>query len=240
MRVGIFNDIHGNAHALDAVIAAIGVVDEYWVLGDLAAIGADPVGCVERIRALPNARVIRGNTDRYVYTFERPSMPRDPKDMEDFERSFIWTLDAVERAGHLDWLKSLPLDERLTLPDSTRMLLVHASPGTDDGHGFWEDKPDDATSATMLDGAEAEVVCVAHTHRVVDRTIGGIRVLNAGAVSNQHPGQDKRAHYAILTADANGHEVQQLRVDYDRDAAIAALEASGYPSAAFVKGLLTE
>ena len=47
MRLALFSDIHGNPIALDAVladIAAEGGVNAYWVLGDLAAIGYDPVG----------------------------------------------------------------------------------------------------------------------------------------------------------------------------------------------------
>ena len=43
----ILSDMHGNPLALDAVladIAAQGGVDETWVLGDLAALGYDPVG----------------------------------------------------------------------------------------------------------------------------------------------------------------------------------------------------
>ena len=69
MRLALFSDVHGNSIALDAVladIAAQGGVDGYWILGDLAAIGYDPVGAIERLVALPNVRFTRGNTDRYV------------------------------------------------------------------------------------------------------------------------------------------------------------------------------
>ena len=74
-RIAILADIHGNSIALDAVLAdldARGVVDEYWVLGDLAAIGPDPIGTLDRLAALPGARFVRGNTDRYLLTGERP------------------------------------------------------------------------------------------------------------------------------------------------------------------------
>ena len=46
MRLAILSDIHGNPLALDAVLADIqsqGEVDAYWVLGDFAALGYDPV-----------------------------------------------------------------------------------------------------------------------------------------------------------------------------------------------------
>ena len=46
------SDIHGNPIALDAVLAdieATGGVDEHWVLGDIVALGHDPVGVLERL-----------------------------------------------------------------------------------------------------------------------------------------------------------------------------------------------
>src|SRR2546429_2069559 len=75
MRIALLSDVHGNSIALDAVLADVdecGGVDEYWVLGDLVALGHDPVGVLERIASLPAVRVIRGNTDRYVVTGGRP------------------------------------------------------------------------------------------------------------------------------------------------------------------------
>ncbi len=71
MRLAILSDIHGNPLALDAVLADIqsqGKVDAYWVLGDFAALGYDPVTPLEKITALSHASFTRGNTDRYVVT----------------------------------------------------------------------------------------------------------------------------------------------------------------------------
>ena len=76
MRLAILSDIHGNAIALKAVLADIerlGGVDALWILGDLVAIGPDPIGVLECIAALPQVYCTRGNTDRYVVTGERPS-----------------------------------------------------------------------------------------------------------------------------------------------------------------------
>jgi predicted phosphodiesterase len=78
MRLAILSDIHGNTLALDAVLADIqsqGKVDAYWVLGDFAALGYDPVTPLERVTALPHASFTRGNTDRYVVTEDLPVPP---------------------------------------------------------------------------------------------------------------------------------------------------------------------
>ena len=75
MRIALLSDIHGNSIALDAVLTDIeqrGGVDEHWVLGDIVALGPDPVGVLERLTVLPADVFVRGNTDRYVVTGERP------------------------------------------------------------------------------------------------------------------------------------------------------------------------
>jgi 3',5'-cyclic AMP phosphodiesterase CpdA len=62
MRLAILSDIHGNPLALDAVLADIqsqGDVDAYWVLGDFAALGYDPVTPLEKVTALSHASFTR-------------------------------------------------------------------------------------------------------------------------------------------------------------------------------------
>ena len=77
MRIAILSDIHGNCVALDAVLVDIeanieGGVDGYWILGDMASAGAQPLEAVERLAGLTNARFVRGNSERYLLTGERP------------------------------------------------------------------------------------------------------------------------------------------------------------------------
>ncbi len=147
MRVALLSDIHGNSIALDAVLCDIeqsGGVDEYWALGDLVALGPDPVGVVERLDALPTVSVLRGNTDRYVATGERPAPSvaeaiADPSLVSviaEVAGSFGWTAGYMQAAGLSGWLEALPLQLRRTLPDGTRALAVHASPIADDGPGI--------------------------------------------------------------------------------------------------------
>lgn len=241
MRLAILSDIHGNSIALDAVLADIekaGGVDGYWLLGDYAAIGPDPVGALEQIRALPNAQYIRGNTDRYATTqglvegwLEQARA--HPEELEAYlviARSMAWTMGAVTAAGELGWMRALPLDLRLALPDGTRVLGVHAAPGTDDGKGL-HPKLSDAELRAALAGCAADLVIAGHTHIPIDRTLDGIRVFNLGSVSNS-PVEDLRAKYAILHADAAGHRLEPRRVDYDREAVIALTEKVRHPAAA--------
>ena len=53
MRALVISDVHGNLHALDAVLEAEGDrYDELWCLGDIVGYGARPNECVDRVREL--------------------------------------------------------------------------------------------------------------------------------------------------------------------------------------------
>jgi predicted phosphodiesterase len=246
MRLAILSDIHGNPFALNAVLADIqnqGGIDAYWVLGDLAALGYDPVTPLETITALPHASFTRGNTDRYVVTEDLPVPPEsaleDPAllpQVIEATRSISWTRGYVSAAGWLDWLANLPLEVRLTLPDGTRLLGVHASPGRDDGAGIQPRHSDDKLEQRLA-GCEADVVIVGHTHVPLDRQVGRIRAINLGSVSNPvTPGL--QASYVLLDADEHSYSVQLRRVDYDREAVIQAIEQSRHPTPSFLIGFM--
>lgn len=246
MRLAILSDIHGNPLALDAVLADVqsqGEVDAYWILGDFAALGYDPVTPLEKVTALPHASFTRGNTDRYVVTGDLPVQPERvleepallPQVIE-AARSFSWTRGYLSAAGWLDWLTDLPLEVRLTLPDGTRVLGVHASPGRDDGSGIQSKHSDDELKQRLA-GCEADLVIVGHTHVPLDRQVGRIRAINLGSVSNPiTPGL--QATYALLDANEHGYLIQLRRVDYDHEAVIKAIEQSRHPTPAFLIGFM--
>ena len=245
MKIALLSDIHGNSVALDTVLADIqaqGGVDGYWVLGDLVAIGHDPVGVLERLAALPNARFVRGNTDRYVYAGDRPApslaqSALDPKLLPilvEVAGSMAWTQGALTANGWVEWLAQLPLEIEETLPDGTRFLGVHAAPATDEGDGL-APPMDDEEIGRILQGCRAELIAVGHTHRPLNRRVGQWHVVNLGSLSNpQLTESDKRASYVLLTADRAGYQVEHRRVTYDRAAVIAALERQRHPGAAYI------
>ncbi len=252
MRLAILSDIHGNPLALDAVLDDIqraGGVDGYWLLGDFAALGYDPVSVLERIILLPNAVFVRGNTDHYVATGERPDpipdeVRTDPTllpRLMDVVASFAWTQGYVTAHGWLDWLANLPIEQRLTLPDGTRLLGVHASPGRYDGPGLNPTMGDEEVRA-RFSGCEADLVVVGHVHHPQDRRLDGLRLVNVGSVSNPTR-LDLRAQYVLLTADEAGYQVDFRAVEYDRSAVLDALRRSFHPTqhylTAFFEGKFT-
>ncbi|HEY0753621.1 MAG TPA: metallophosphoesterase family protein [Ktedonobacteraceae bacterium] len=252
MRIALISDIHGNSIALDAVLADIeaqGDVEAYWLLGDFSAMGFDPVGVLERVAKLPNAICTRGNHDRYTVTGERPG----PSDADAQARpqllpfvlamatNLAWTQGQILASGWWAWFEQLPLETRLTLPDGTRVLGVHAAPGLDDGPGIIPLLSDDELRM-LLAPADADLVIVGHTHVPMDRTLAGVRVFNLGSVSN--PLRERlEASYALLDANEAGYTLQLRYVDYDRMAVIDALHRVKHPTALllsrFLRGEMT-
>ena len=146
--------------------------------------------------------------------------------------NLAWTQGHILASGWWNWFQQLPLELRLTLPDGTRLLGVHAAPGMDDGPGIIPLLSDDELH-TLLAPAQADLVIVGHTHVPLDRTIDHVRVFNLGSISN--PMRPRvEASYAILEADTTGHNLQPRYVDYDRQAVIAGLQRVKHPTIDFL------
>lgn len=242
MKIGLMSDIHGNRQALEAAVAdaAEQGVSRWWVLGDLVAIGPDPLGTVELIANLSGGENISGNTERYVLTDDRP--PPHPDDViadpelhtlyGTIQRSFAWTCGALAAHGWLDWLRALPLEVRTVLPDGTAALGVHASPGNDDGDGITPHRDEEALCRDLA-RTHAHLVFAGHTHQPTDRVVAGVRAVNLGSLSNPIT-DDLRASYVVLHAERHGHSVEHRRVSYDRDAFLETVARSGHPASDYI------
>jgi predicted phosphodiesterase len=263
MRLGVMADVHGNEVALRAVLAdAAGCrVDRWWVLGDLVLFGPRPAETLDLLRSLPGVGLLRGNTDRYVLTGDQPAPHATAADavgsVDLVERYGLvaagigWARGVLCQAGLLDTLTSLPRELRLELPDGTRVLGVHASPGADDGPGIEPGLPDKQLGR-LLAGCAADIVIGGHTHLAADRMIGGIRALNPGSAGiPQHPGQagwlllELTAGPAIDPALATAQGPRALSsaehrlVPFDVDAVVRDLRARLHPNAEFLEAILT-
>ena len=243
MKIALLADIHGNAIALEAVLADItrkGGVDGYWILGDLVALGPDPNGVLQQLMHLPDLRSIRGNTDRYVVMGDRPSPtleearenPSLLPALVEVANTFAWTLGMITAGGWLQWLKDLPLELKITLPDGTRFLGVHASPGRDDGSGVSPEMKENEIQE-LFGTCDADVVCMGHTHLPLDRKWNGIRLVNPGAV-NLSLTPDRYACYAVLETTKDDYTISHHQVEFDRQRVIDQLNQLGHPGRAFL------
>ena len=136
-------------------------------------------------------------------------------------QGLAWTHGYLAATGWIGWLAAVRLEQRLILPDGTRLLGAHAAPGTDDGPGV-QPGSSDLAIACLVEGCDADLVCVGHTHRAVDRRVGSVRIVNVGSVSNPL-GSDRRASYAVLAAEADGYQITLQQVAYNTDVVIRAI-----------------
>ncbi len=242
MRIAMLSDIHGNSIALDAVLDDIrsqGGVDSYWILGDLFNQGFDPVGVVERISKLPSTRCVSGNTDRYAITGGRrgPSVERvmsDPRllnSLVSVEQGNGWARGAIFATGWFGWLRDLPFEQRMSLPDGTRLLGVHASLASDELVVVEGTAAKEAEE--MFPDCQADVIFAGHAHLESDLTLDGVRYVTLGSLSNPMTA-DLRAKYAILDADESGYQVVRRHVEFDYQRVIEAIRAAHHPSEAWL------
>lgn len=171
---------------------------------------------MDRLRAIPGALFVQGNTDRYL---------GDRR--EEAHVQFFAALLGEER---LAWLRELPTRVELPAHDA---LVVHATPRGDE-EVLRPETPEDAV-ATMLDGEPARLIVGGHVHLQFLRPVGAWTWLNPGSVGLPFDG-DRRAAWAIL------HEggVDLRRTPYDVEGVVAAVEASGSPVAETVARRLRE
>jgi predicted phosphodiesterase len=226
VRVAALYDVHGNLPAREAVLADVARagVDRVVVGGDVVP-GPMPRECVERLLALDvPTDFVMGNGDREVLaelTGAGSSVP------EAYREVMRWNAERLGPA-HAPTLEAWWRTVRVDVPGVGDTLFCHATPRSDT-EIFTRRTPDDRLRALLGDVDAAVVVC-GHTHMQHDRTLGSVRVVNAGSVGM--PFGEPGAYWLLL-----GPGVELRRTDYDLDAAAARVRATDYPQAeAFAAG----
>lgn len=227
MKLAVLSDIHGNIHALEAVLAEIDErdVDLVVCLGDLVGYGAFPNEVAETIRSR-NIPCIRGNYDDGVGfgKLECGCVYKLPEQEERGQRSFDWTKARVTE-GTREYLASL--FDSLTLEVCGKTLwFVHGSPRRINEYLF-EDRPEEAL-IHALGGRKVDALFCGHTHLAYDRVVGATHFINPGSAGKPKDG-DSRAGYALIEITTEGIAVEFARVAYDVAAAAAAVRGSELP-----------
>jgi len=227
VRVAALGDVHGNLHALDAVLADIGRrrVQGVWWLGDLVGYGAFPGQVVERLRARGDPAVL-GNYDRKVLDYPARAAAWAGKKRPEKLLAFRWAHAQLSRAARA-FLERLP--ERLALEQAgLRIALAHRGP---EPFEFVGPALDARELGLLLDWAGADLLLLGHTHRPFAAEVGGRWVVNPGAVGRPEGG-DPRACYALLELGSRGRvRVEHVRVPYPVEAAARAILDAGLPPA---------
>jgi len=225
VQIGLISDIHGNLHALMTVLQTLDAADVDLILcaGDLVCYGAHPneVLGILRKRELPS---VVGNYDDAV-AWNRSTASRKPSSptTEPLKRAALTWTQAQTTPQHVSYLRALPWS-LIYRYDGLTIQLLHAGP---DALDEWISPDEPARLELLAAQLRADVIVLGHTHQPFTRVCGSTLLINPGAVGRSLDG-DTRAAYAIF--DTETRQVNLQRINYDVDAAVRAITASGMPA----------
>lgn len=235
MRLALLADIHGNREALAAVLADLSgrAIGRIAVLGDIVGYGPDPEWCVDRLRALDGAMVIKGNHDSAIdHPGEVLNAPA---------RAVIdWTRERLGTARRA-WLAALPM----TAAEGDT-LFVHANAHEP---AAWVYVRSDSGAKASFHSTRARITFCGHAHRAqlyscdrqgvvreqVVTTGQAVPLIRSrrwlGVVGSVGQARDgvPQASYAVY--DMETAELSFLRVPYDVAATVGKMRAAALPEA---------
>jgi diadenosine tetraphosphatase ApaH/serine/threonine PP2A family protein phosphatase len=229
-RFAVFSDIHGNQHALTAVLNQIDQlkIRNLVCLGDVVGYGAYPNECCEmlRFRRVPT---IAGNHDHAALD------KTDIKFFNDIAKAAVqWTRDRLS-PDNIEWLSDLPYT--LSIGES---LFVHATPHHPERWGYVMTFGDarqcfaefkerfcfvghSHQPAIVVQNRE-ELICHEGNHLEIqpDRRY----LVNVGSVGQP---RDHNPDACFVTLDLDADALEFHRIPYDIEAAQAAIRANSLP-----------
>ncbi|MGB2953173.1 MAG: metallophosphoesterase family protein [Gaiellaceae bacterium] len=231
-RVAVISDVHGNWHALEAVLASLDAdaPDEVWCLGDLVGYGPEPNRCCEAVAARARICLI-GNHDLLAlgktvledeFNPDAAAAARWTRAvLSDESRSFLEGLEPQARADGAE--------------------LYHASPRDP----VWEYVLSAEAVVAAFALTDGPLILVGHSHIPLaialenDELSGGVAgdgeeaelgrgrwLLNPGSVGQPRDG-DPRAGYLLL----EGTGARFRRVPYPIEQTQAEIRERGLPDA---------
>jgi diadenosine tetraphosphatase ApaH/serine/threonine PP2A family protein phosphatase len=231
VKIAVISDIHANAEALDRVLLEIQErkVNSIVSLGDIVGYNADPNLCVDRVKeaGIPS---LLGNHDAVACGLEEPW---------GFNvvalTAALWTRNQLTETNKT-FLRGLP-DQQVT--DSS-FLAVHGAPSDRDTYLFsWEDL---RSEFDYLRQHAVPLCFFGHTHCqgifsedgpcapgqdghfTLDE--GKLFFVNPGSVGQPRDG-DARAALAIY--DTDRHDIEFIRVEYDKKTTADKISQAGLP-----------
>ena len=220
-RVAALYDIHANLPALEAVLEDVRKADvDHIVIGGDVLPGPMPRETMAMLLALGvPVRFVQGNGDREVlermHGIESKTLPEQVREV------MTWNAEQLN-PDHERVLATWQKSVRSHVSEIGDVMFCHATP-RNDTEIFTRRTPEERL-APIFGGLGVDIVVCGHTHMQFDRTVGSVRVLNAGSVGMPfgRPG----AYWLLL-----GPDVQLRRTDYDLAAAAARVRATRYPQA---------
>lgn len=227
MRTALLSDVHGNAVALDAVLADLeraGGADQVVCLGDMIQGGPYPAEVLALLveRGWP---VVLGNADEFLLR----------EDVDD--AGVAWTRARLGAEG-VAVVGGFAPTVRAALGDGRGLLGFHGSPTSNED--FLLPTTPEGVFRSLLRGGDADVLAGGHVHLPFVRRLGDVVFVNPGSIgASWEHGQadedfrlDPWGAYGIVSVEGEVLSVELRRVPYDTAAVIEAFRAREHPNAA--------
>ncbi len=248
MKIALFSDIHANLPALEAMFKDMDErkPDVIYCLGDLVGYNIWPNEVINEIRkrGIPT---IAGN---YDFGVGRKSDDCGCAYKTDEDKAMgaisIGLSNELVNDEERNYLRNLPAHIKVEYQlnsDKLFLLLAHGSPRKINEYLF-EDR-DEKSMMRILEGSEADIMCIGHTHKPYHRTFTYKKegktafrhAINLGSVGKPKDG-DCKGCYVMLNMtenisiyDKESIGVEFVRFAYDVEKAAKAVEESILPNA---------
>lgn len=226
-RIALLSDVHGNATALEAVLADAEsqAVTDYWFLGDLLMPGTGRRNILERLERLPISLQVRGNWEDSLWHALHQKLDLTRPSHLYLTKLCHFVLEEI-RPEEIDRMRELPL-QVLTEVAGLKIAVSHHLPDKNWGRELIH-IGNQSDFDQLFEGNEAVIAIYGHIHQQFLRYgTGGQLIINPGSIGQPFfldatLRQDLRAQYAILEIDETGmKDVDMRRVAYDVEQELA-------------------
>lgn len=209
MRIGLFSDVHGNAHAFEKVLERLraAALDQYIFCGALCGYYYDQNAVVDMLESLNNLVGVRGNHDQlFLESLE------DERKLASYTETYGGSLRDLRgkvTPKTLSFLRGLA--DRYVDPD-LGLAVFHGSPWDVQDEYVYPTDPVDRFAELPY-----RYVVLGHTHYAMLRRANRVLVINPGSCGQ--PRDSGPPSYAVLDTDTGAVDVE--RVPYDPKPLIA-------------------
>ena len=220
-RIALLSDVHGNATALEAVLADAEsqAVTDYWFLGDLLMPGTGRRNILDRLEQLPISLQVRGNWEDSLWHALHQKLDLTRPSHLYLTKLCHFVLEEIH-PEEIDRMRELPL-QVLTEVAGLKIAVSHHLPDKNWGRELIH-IGNQSDFDRLFEGNESVIAIYGHIHQQFLRYgTGGQLIINPGSIGQPFfldatLRQDLRAQYAILEIDETGlKDVDMRRVAYD-------------------------
>ncbi|MBI3943724.1 MAG: metallophosphoesterase family protein [Chloroflexi bacterium] len=219
MQVALISDIHGNAVALNAILADLegSGIDRIVCLGDVVVSGPQPREALARLQDT-GCPVVMGNTDLWALDPQpHPYRDEDSAKITDIEMWGAAQLTAQDKT----YLRSFQPVVEIPMGNGDTLLCFHGSPYSNTD--IILPTTSDERLDPLLSGYEAQVMAGGHTHQQMLRRFKDKIFVNPGSTGLPYEvvsqtGKVRNppwAEYGVIHWEGTLTSVELRRVPYD-------------------------